>query len=152
MTIDKFIKTLDFKENDYFYHVTGSGKAESISQKGLYVDGNNIINTNNLVETTALPLTEDMVLTNNQFKEFLIDETKNLGVRDTSEMIIIGAPKIKKTNIVSNFDGFVDGSYYEGIIPKDYIMGYFSNDNLEFTKNEDFKFLSDEIDDSLYIK
>lgn len=152
MTVEKFIKNLDFKENDYFYHVTGSGNGESIFKDGLYIDGNNILNAKNLLETTTIPLTEDMVLTSHQFKEFLEDETKNSRFRDTSEMVVIGAPKKEKKNIVSKFDNFVDGKYYEGIISNDYIMGYFSNEKSEFVENENYNYLFDYYDDSTLFK
>ncbi len=45
--------------------------------------------------------------------------------------------------IVSDFDGYQDGVYYEGIIPREFVMGYFANDTLEFTANENFSYGTD---------
>ncbi len=149
MTIEEFIQSLDFKENDYFYHVTGQGNAESILEEGLYVDGNNILNTNNILETTTLPLTPDIVASDSQFKKFLIEEQSSLGFRDTSELVILGAPKSCMKQIVSAFYSNKSGVFYEGVVHPDYIMGYFSRDSLEFTLNEKFNYGTDAFYESL---
>lgn len=144
MTIEEFINSLNFEENDYFYHVTEQGNADSIIEEGLYINGNNILNANNILETTTLPLTIDMVSTSSQFQTFLEEELNDTGVRDTFEFVVLGAPKNYNKEIVSTFNNYKDGIYYEGIIPNDYIMGYFTKGTLEFVLNEQFEYGTDE--------
>jgi len=152
MTIEEFIKSLNFEENDYFYHVTGSGNGETISEEGLYVDGNNILDTDNILETTTLPLTPDIASSVEQLKQYLSEELSDAGLRDTSEFVVLGAPKECMKQIVSDFCDFKDGTYYEGVIPSEYIMGYFSRNSLDFIANENFGFGTDEFFESMTFK
>lgn len=144
MTIEEFIKELNFEENDYFYHVTKKGNGDKIIEEGLYVDGNNILDFDNILETTTLPLTQDIVLNVSSLKIFLEEELTIHGLRDKSELVVLGAPKTCMKQIVSEFDSFKDGIYYEGIINSEYIMGYFNKDSLEFTPNDGFSFDNDD--------
>lgn len=109
MTIEEFIQSLDFEENDYFYHVTEQGNAESI----------------------------------------LEEELSNIGFRDTSELVILGAPKSCMKQIVTDFCDYKDGTFYEGVIHPDYVMGYFTRGTLEFTLNERFNYGTDAFYESL---
>lgn len=152
MNIEEFIKSLNFLENDYFYHVTGEDNAEAMFEEGLYVDGNNLLNTDNILETTTLPLSEDMVLTESQFREFLEGELNDFGIRNTSEFVVLGASKSSNKQLVSRFDNYKDGEYYEGVIPSDYIMGYFKKESLEFIPNENYEYGTDEYYDALAYK
>ncbi len=144
MTIEEFIEALDFNENDYFYHVTSKGNGKKIIEEGLYVDGNNILGADNILETTTLPLTIDIASDTSKLIEFLVEELGCQGIRDTSELIVLGAPKTCMKQIVSEFDSFKDGTYYEGIIHNEYVMGYFDKESLEFTPNEEFCFGNDD--------
>ncbi len=54
--------------------------------------------------------------------------------------MILGSPKSCMGQIVSKFDSYKNGVYYEGIIHSEYIMGYFSKDALEFIQNDDYSF------------
>lgn len=152
MTIEEFIKSLNFEENDYFYHITGKGNSIDMFEEGLYVDGNNILNTNNILETTTLPITPDMVATYEQFRSYLQGELSDIGFRDTSEFVVLGAPKSYMKQIVSDFCDVKDGTYYEGVIPPEFIMGYFDKDTLEFTINENFNYGTDEYYDAVTYK
>lgn len=152
MNIEEFIESLNFMENDYFYHITGKGNALDMFDEGLYVDGNNILDTDNILETTTLPLTEDMILTSSDFMDYLKDELNDLGVRDKSEFVVLGAPKDMMRQLVSRFDDYKDGKYYEGVIPSEHIMGYFEKETLEFIPNENFNYGTDEYYDTISYK
>lgn len=140
MTVKDFINTLNFDEYDYLYHVTGNGKAESIMEEGLLVNGTNILDTDNILFTTCAVLYPEDVVDEETFtKEILDGELGNSQFRDTNEMVIIGAPKDINKRIVDNFNENIDGVYYEGIVYNTYIMGYFNNEH-QFTPNEEYDY------------
>ena len=140
MTISEFINSLDFDDYDYFYHVTGNGKAESIMEEGLLVNGTNILDTDNILFTTAAPIYPEDVIDENTFiKELLDGELSNSKFRDTNEMVIIGAPKEHEQDIVNEYLDYIDGEFYEGVVDSSYIMGYFNKDH-EFTPNMNYQY------------
>lgn len=112
----------NFENNDYFYHMTGSSVSHYIMEEGLLVDGTNIIDAQNLKDTTTIEI--------------------------TSEMVIISVPKDYKKDIVSVFRQVKNRQYFEGIIDKNNIMGYF-NTKLEFTPNPNFMFGNEKFDEAL---
>ena len=71
MSLDNIQDIFDFDNFDYFYHETSKGDAQTIMQQGLLVDGTNIIDTNNILFTTASPITEEMVTSSQQFIDYI---------------------------------------------------------------------------------
>lgn len=152
MNIETFLGSLNLEENDYFYHITGRGNGERIVEEGLLVDGTNILDTDNILYTTTISITPDMVSNSEGFERELLDmEISNKGIRDCSEMVIIGAPKEMQKQIVSHFGEDIDGNYFEGIIQPQYIMGYFNLEH-EFTPNGEFEYGTDLFYDSDFSK
>lgn len=144
MSINDFINSLDFNENDYLYHVTGNGKAESILEEGLLVNGTNIIGTDNILFTTCAVLYPEDVLSEEKFKKELLDsELGDSLFRDNNEMVIIGVPKSLDMDIVDDYLDYIDGEFYEGVIDKSYIMGYFNKDH-EFIPNPNYQYGNDD--------
>ena len=91
--IESLYNSLDFTEYDYFYHITGRGNGESIIEKGLLVEGSNIINANNLLFTTTIEITEELTPTLEDFIALIEENSYISRLRDTSEMVILAAPK-----------------------------------------------------------
>ena len=91
MNIEEFKKCFNFKENRYFYHITGEDRAEAVLEEGLLVDGTNILDVDNILFTTAIEITPDMLST---FEEDILDEELHEDtLRGLSQMIIIGCSK-----------------------------------------------------------
>ena len=83
MELSDFLDCLDFDEFDYFYHETSRGNGERIMEEGLLVDGTNILGTNNILYTTASPLTSDMVDSfDGTYYEGIVDSSFVLGYVD----------------------------------------------------------------------
>ena len=143
MTINDFINSLDFNENDYFYHITGNGKSINILEDGLLVNGTNILDVDNILFTTATPLYPEDAFDEKALNNLLDAELSSNKLRGTNEMVIIGSPKIMEKDIVEKYNEVIDGVLYKGIVDKTYIMGYF-NINHEFTPNEEFIYGNDE--------
>ena len=138
-----FKDLFNFDEYDYFYHMTSIDYASSICEKGLLVNGNNILDTSNLLYTTAVPIDEEML---ESFSDLLIDEMGKTHVRDTDACIIIGAPKEYNQDIVNVYNSFENEEYYEGLIGRNMIMGYIDLDKV-FHINENYEFFEEDIDD-----
>ena len=143
MTVNDFINSLDFNENDYFYHITGNEKSISILENGLLVDGTNILDVDNILFTTATPLYPEDAKDEESVNNLLDAELSNMKLRDTNEMVIIGSPKIMEKDIVDKYNEVIDGVLYRGIVEKEYILGYF-NIRHEFIPNEEFVYGNDE--------
>lgn len=144
MEIKDFIDTLNFDEYDYFYHETSKNNGKKICEEGLLVDGTNILNTNNILFTTASPLTKDFVEDPNNFIKFLEQEKTHSTIRDVSEMVIICAPKEYEKQIINEYQDYDEnGNYYKGIIENNFIAGFIDLNNLEFHENPDFEFSDD---------
>ena len=144
MNIEELIETLDFDEYDYFYHETSLNNGEKIMEEGLLVDGTNILDTKNILFTTASPLTQELASTPNDFIDFLTQEKSHLAIRDISEMVIMCAPKDYHMQLVRPYQNYdQNGNYYEGIIENNFIMGYINLDDLNFNPNPDFEFIDD---------
>ena len=138
MELSDFLDCLDFDEFDYFYHETSRGNGERIMEEGLLVDGTNILGTNNILYTTASPLTSDMV---DSFEEFIDTEKSNgEASRDVSEMVILGATKDYSKRLVRKFDDYVDGTYYEGIVDSSFVLGYVDLVTKKFSLNENYEY------------
>lgn len=140
MEISEFIEKLDFDEFDYFYHETSRGTSEEVMEEGLLVDGTNILDTDNILFTTALPLTRELVSDSESFKKFLEEEKSVGGFRDVSEMVILGAPKDYHKRLVSPFDDYKDGNYYQGIVESHLVLGYIDLSSKRFTVNENYEY------------
>ena len=138
-----FKDLFNFDEYDYFYHMTSIDYASSICEKGLLVNGNNILDTTNILFTTAIPISEDML---DNFADILSNEMGTTQVRDTDACIIIGSPKESNKDIVNDYNSFENEKYYEGIISKNMIMGYIDLDKV-FHINENYEFFEEDIDD-----
>ena len=140
MTVSDFINSLDFNEYNYLYHVTGNGKASSILEDGLLVNGTNILDVDNILYTTAAPLyPEDVVDEDTFINELLDGELSDSKLRDTNEMIIIGVPIDMNNNIVTDYFDYIDGVFYEGFVDTSYIMGYFNKDH-KFIPNINYQY------------
>ena len=139
MNIEDLKKCFDFKENRYFYHITGNDLAEEVIEEGLLVDGTNILGVDNILFTTAIEITPDML---DEFEQLLDDELKEDNLRGVSQMVIMGCPKDEVDFIVDKTEQHVDGEVYEGIIHPNYIMGYVNLEH-EFIPNDMFDYGSD---------
>ena len=74
MSIDAFLKLLDYENFDYLYHETSLNSALNIMDKGLLIDGNNILQVDNILFTTTFFLSEDLTYDENEFIDFLESE------------------------------------------------------------------------------
>ena len=149
MRIEDTISFFDFENYDYFYHITSHGIGDLICEEGLLVDGTNILGAKNLKDTTTKELSPELVYDVDGFIDFVQGEVDNCLLRDTSEMVIIGAPKEAEKEIVFNYEQTIDDHFYKGIIYPNMVMGYF-NQNLEFITNEHYAHGTDEFLDSFY--
>ena len=147
MNLENVINFFDFKNFDYYYHITGKGIGDLISEEGLLVDGTNLIGAKNIKDTTTIEISRDMVNTIEALTEFVDTEINNSLARDTSEMIIIGSPKAFDKKIVTDYPQKIDEHLYEGLINANMIMGYF-NEDLEFIPNPNYAYGTDEFIDS----
>ncbi len=138
MGLEEFIASMDFENNNFFYHETSRGNGEGIVEDGLYVDGNNILGVDNILYTTSLPLTMDMISNIDEFYSFLDLEKSCGNIRDVSEFIIICSPKEYNDRIVSLGKYYKDGKYYIGKIDKSFICGYIDMETKEFVINPDY--------------
>jgi len=84
-----------------------------------------------------------MISENLQFQKFLEGEFCNSGMRDTSALIVLGAPKSEKKDFILEFDHYKDDRYYSGLVLNQYVMGYFCKDTLEFVVNDNFNYGTD---------
>ena len=153
MKLTEFIKTLDFDSYNYLYHETSRGTGKRIMEEGLLVNGNNILNVDNILFTTTLPLTKDMINDPEEFSTFLRQE-KSTGslFRDVSEMVIIASPKDYDNNIVSPFNAYYadDENYYQGIVEPNFILGVINLEDLTFTPNLECEYYDDFYDIESY--
>ncbi len=141
MNLDDLLNELDFSNFDYFYHETERGIGQEILERGLLIEGTNIINTDNIIFTTVAPLSQDMVSDEGSFQEFLEDEKTHSPLRDVSEMVIIASPKEDDAQIAIPFNDYVDGTYYEAIIPSSNIVGFIDLDTKEIVMNEECQYI-----------
>lgn len=142
---------LDFDSFDYLYHETSRGNGQPIMEQGLLVDGTNILQTNNILFTTTLPLTKEMVSDDHEFTSFLTQEKSVSKLRDVSEMVILCSPKEYDYQIVSPYNDYDHaGNYYEGIIEPSFILGVIDLKDLTFTSNPECEYLDDFIDEDSY--
>lgn len=148
MELVELKEMFDFEENDYLYHVTGRGLGERIMEEGLLVEGTNILNASNIIETTTLPITKEIV---DNLENFVADELKNKSFRDSSEMVILGSPKEYKKQIVDKVRTSKENMDFQGRVSDRYVMGYI-NQGLEFVPNENFEYGTDEFYDNLTCK
>lgn len=153
MKLIEFTTMLDFDNFNYLYHETSRGTGERIMEEGLLVNGNNILNVDNILFTTTLPLTKDMISNPDEFSTFLTQE-KSTGslFRDVSEMVIIASPKEYDNNIVSPYNAYADDeNYYQGIVEPNFILGVINLENLTFTPNLECEYYDDFYDTESYI-
>ena len=123
--------------------MTSIDYAFSICEKGLLVNGNNILDTSNLLYTTAVPIDEEML---ESFSDLLTDEMGKTHVRDIDACIIIGSPKEYNKDIVNVYNSFENEEHYEGLVGRNMIMCYIDLDQV-FHINENYEFFEEDIDD-----
>ena len=140
MSVDDVKNFFDFEENAYFYHITGDDLGDTIIEEGLLVEGTNILDVKNIMFTTAVPITPDMV---ERLEEILEEELKEDYVRGTSQMVILGCNKNNVDSIVQKMEIVKDGVHYDGIVHPNNVMGYFDLD-YGFIQNENFDYGSNE--------
>lgn len=133
MNLEEFVNGLDFDNYDYFYHETGKGIGESVLEEGLLVDGTNILDVDNILFTTACPFTKDIV---SSLSSFIDEEYSPTRGRDVSEIIILVAPKDLGGFIVDPLNDYIDGAFYEGIVPPTRVLGYIDMGSKEFVPND----------------
>ncbi len=136
MNIEDVKKCFNFKDYSYFYHITGDGVGDMICEEGLLVDGTNILDVDNIIFTTAIEITPDMI---DELEDILDEELHEDSFRGTSEMVILGCDKSNVSDIVYLEEQEKDGKKYEGIVFPNHVMGYFNIDK-EFTPNELFDY------------
>lgn len=130
---------LDYENNYYFYHETSTGCGASICEDGLFLSGFNIINADNLLYTTAAPLTEDITKDEEQFVDFLLSEKQFSGIRQVTEIVVLGFPKdnldfiVEPTNI--NFKNENTNNY---VVNSQYVLGYVDLRREELNLNPEY--------------
>lgn len=130
---NNFFRELDFLNNAYFYHITGSGLGNEIMENGLLMESNNLI-------STTIRIDESML---NDIDNFIKNEHGH-NVRETDEMVLIGCPIEDINRMVVNNDYISE--YWTSevppkyIIPSEYIMGYIdmTDDNYYVIKNPNY--------------
>ena len=147
MKLEDVIKFFDFENYHYYYHITGKGIGDLISEEGLLVDGTNLTDAQNIKDTTTIEISKNMVNTIEALTNFVDTEVNNCLARDTSEMVIIGSPKAFRKKIVTDYQQKINEHVYEGLINQNMIMGYFNKD-LEFIPNQNYAYGTDEFIDS----
>ena len=150
MSLDNIQDIFDFDNFDYFYHETSKGDAQTIMQQGLLVDGTNIIDTNNILFTTASPITEEMVTSSQQFIDYIQSEASPNNIRDVSAMVILAADKENNGQIVDGFGQSVNGVFYQGIIYPEHVVGYLDMCELEFHPNENYEYAEEFFGEDTY--
>lgn len=150
MGLENIKELFDFESFDYFYHETEEGNGERIMEEGLLVDGTNIIDTNNILFTTTVPITPDMVESSQAFIDYINSEVGSNTLRDVSEMVIICTEKGNARHLVDEFNQTINEHFYEGIIYPNYIMGYIDMHDMEFHPNEKYEFAEEIVADDSY--
>ncbi len=140
MELEEFVASMDFLNNNYFYHETSRGNGEEIIEDGLYVDGTNILEVDNILFTTALPLTIGMVSNFEEFCGFLDTEKSSGNIRDVSEFVIICSPKEYDDRIVDLNEYYKDGKYYMGKVDRSFICGYIDMGTKKLVLNPDYDY------------
>lgn len=138
--IEALYESLDFSAYDYFYHQTDLGNGDSILERGLLVKGNNILNTSNILFTTASPFIRSDIKSLDSFLAFLEESKSLLLFRNTFEMIIIAIPKGSSQYIVERCNIRFKGEVYPGIIPTECILGYINLEDNTFIANDNFDY------------
>ena len=115
--VNKLMDQLDHDSNYYFYHETSTGCGQRICEEGLFLSGFNILDVQNLLFTTAAPLTEDITTNETQFLDFLTNERQFSGIRKVTEMIILGIPK-------DTIDFVVEPNGNNYVVDSQYVLGY----------------------------
>ena len=151
MNIMDFLKMLNYDEFSYFYHETSSGVGKRILERGLLVDGTNILDVENIAFTTIAPLTPDLTETPEQFVNFVQHERSSSSVRDVSEMVIICTAKNLVGDLVESYDKIYQGNFFEGIIRKHHILGVIDMETLSFEMNEEFEYAGDLVDSDIWL-
>lgn len=144
--VETLRNNLDYENNYYFYHETSYGNGRDICEEGLLVNGTNIVDAPHLLLTTSVQLTSDMTDDDN-FAEFLKDETCQNNIRNISEVVILGIPKedinfaLQPLSNKSEKEYGLEANY---ILNSKYILGYVDLVNEEITLNENyFDYLED---------
>lgn len=111
----------DFENTDYVYHETDYDSAIEILENGLYIEGTNIIDAKNVIETTTLPLpSEDL----KELEEIFLSEKSISSLRVVNAIVIIGSPKEQEKHIAVPFEEEYEGRYYPYVIPNYYVVGF----------------------------
>jgi hypothetical protein len=141
--LETFYESLDFESNDYFYHITGAGNGQRIIEEGLLVDGTNILDVDNILFTTTIEIRQEEFPTYEDFESLVSENNGPSNIRDTSEMVIIVCPKEYNKRIVNNYDEYVNGTYFKGVIPSEYVLGYIDIARQDVTINPDCTYQAD---------
>lgn len=135
--IETFLKFLDFDKNIYFYHQTNLGNGESIIENGLRVKGENILDVDNILYTTAIELRSTDVEDLTEFLDFIEEANFSTPFRNTLEMVILVSPKEYGDEIVDHYGELINGEYYEGLVQPENILAYINVLTKEVRINEE---------------
>jgi len=137
--VNKLKDKLDDENNYYFYHETDIGCGKSICEDGLYLSGDNILGVKNLLYTTATPLNEEITCNNEEFANFLSREKQTNGIRNVTEMVILGIPKEDLFFAVEENNAFYQtDSTHNYVVNPQYVLGYIDLSNEELIFNENY--------------
>lgn len=148
--VNKLKDQLDYENNYYFYHETSTGCSVSICEEGLFLSGFNILDVENLLYTTAAPLTEDITSDEKQFLDFLLSERQLSGMRRVTEMVILGFPKDNLDFVVEpSNNNYQDNDSNNYIVNSQYVLGYIDLEKEELNLNTNY---FEYYDDYMYSK
>lgn len=139
-------ENLDYENNYYFYHATGSNIGQNICEEGLLLTGHNILDVDNLLFTTAAPLSTEITDNPENFADFLFGEAKTIGFRKVTDLVILGIPKDELDTVIQPYNNEIDDSCdVDGyklpanyIIDPAYVLGYVDLINEELILNENY--------------
>lgn len=137
--VEKLKERLDYESNYYFYHETNNGCGESICEEGLHLTGYNILDVENLLYTTAAPLNEEITNDESQFTEFLLRERQTHGLRQVTEMVILGIPKDSlEFAVEQTYNSYRTDITDNYVVSPQYVLGYIDLVNEELNLNENY--------------
>lgn len=142
MNIEQLIQSLDFEMCDYFYHETSIENATNILEEGLLINVTNVVDNENVLYNTSLPLTKELV--EEGFEDFLRTEASSSEIRKISAMVIIVSTKDSSKDIIGENEIYIEGTAYEGVVSPEYILGYIDLERLEFVSNPNAIYISSE--------
>ena len=131
MELEELMNSLDFENNRYFYHITGSGFGDEIIEEGLSLEDGDL-------RTTTIELPQELI--DNPVEYCESEYTDGLVKRQ--EMVLIGCETDEVDYIVEKCDvpKWIGDQKLEFIIPNKHILGVVDLKTLEVTYNLEYQY------------